>query len=153
MLRREVVGRAALLVAFVASCSLAAAAQGSVSRDTELFAAPGSRVVATLRQGATIAVGATNGRYVEATVDGWIAAPFLGGARDSFALTVNPGNPVRLRADANAQSRVVADLRAGMGLEQVERRGAWVHVRRAGWISASAVSSQTPPDTPPPDNP
>ncbi|HEX8849866.1 MAG TPA: hypothetical protein VF761_10075 [Gemmatimonadaceae bacterium] len=137
---RSLLGAVLVLLA-LAGGTRAAKAQAPLIRNTDLFAAPGSRPVATLRQGAIVATGARQGSWTEATIDGWVAAPFLAGARDSFALTIKPGNPVRLRADAAPQSTVVAELRAGMGLEQVERRGAWVHVRRKGWVAAAAIGS------------
>lgn len=115
-------------------------AQDTVGRATDLLAAPGARALARLRRGAPIAPSATNGSYVQVAVEGWVAAPFLGAARDSFTVTVNPGPPVRLLADAAPRAAVVADLRAGMGLQEVERRGAWVHVRRTGWISSSSIA-------------
>ena len=125
-----------------------AAGQGMLTRNTDLLALAGSRPLATLRKGAAVATGATQGSWTQVTIDGWVAAPFLGGARDSFALTIKPGNPVRLRADATPQSSIVGDLRAGMGLEQVERRGAWVHVRRTGWVASASIGA-APAATPP----
>jgi len=88
---------------------------------------------------------------VQSTVDGWIAAALLGGARDSFPLTVKPGGAVRLRSSASPQGTIVADLRGGMGLNEVERRGAWVHVRRTGWLPGKvlALSSQAASQPPP----
>ena len=138
--KRSLIGVVLVALALAAG-SRAGNAQGALLRNTDLLAAPGSRPVATLRQGAVVATGARQGSWTEATIDGWVAAPFLAGARDSFALTIKPGNPVRLRADAAPQSAVVADLRAGMGLEQVERRGAWVHVRRKGWVATAAIGA------------
>jgi hypothetical protein len=128
----------------IALISLAApaGAQSVASRDAELFANAGSNPVATVRKGAPVAVGQASGAYVQATIDGWVAAALLGGARDSFPLTVKPGSAVRLRSSASAQATVVADLRGGMGLSEVERQGAWVHVRRTGWLPAKALVLQ-----------
>lgn len=124
-------------------CGLAASAgaQGVATRDAQLFAGPGDRPVATVRKGATLATGDTQRGYTQASVDGWIAAALLGAARDSFPLTVKGGIGARLRATASGQSPVVADLRAGMGLNEVERQGAWVHVRRGGWVQAATIGS------------
>ncbi|NUQ20433.1 MAG: hypothetical protein HOQ09_05675, partial [Gemmatimonadaceae bacterium] len=129
-----------LAVAVAAAGPRAAAAQGTIERSTDLFAAPGQRPVASLRKGALVDTGVKEGSWIQVTVDGWVAALFLGAARDSFAVTIKPGNPVRLRADAAAKSAIVGDLRAGMGLEQVERRGAWVHVRRSGWVASANIT-------------
>jgi len=131
------------------SVAAPAAAQSVAARDAELFANVGSNPVATVRKGAPIATGQANGAYVQSTVDGWIAAALLGGARDSFPLTVKPGAAVRLRSSANAQGTIVADLRGGMGLVEVERQGAWVHVRRTGWLPAKALAPSSQATTQP----
>jgi hypothetical protein len=131
------------------SFAVPATAQTVASRDAELFANAGSNPVATVRKGAPVAIGQTNGAYVQSTVDGWIAAALLGGARDSFPLTVKPGAAVRLRSSASAQSAIVADLRGGMGLVEVERQGAWVHVRRTGWLPARALAQSSQATSPP----
>lgn len=140
------VARLAIVALAIASAlPRGAAGQGVLTRNADFLALPGSRALATLRQGAVVATGAKQGTWTQVTIDGWVAAPFLGGARDSFALTIKPGNPVRLRADATPQSAIVGDLRSGMGLEQVERRGAWVHVRRTGWVASASLGA--PPET------
>ncbi|NUO65149.1 MAG: hypothetical protein HOQ11_10415 [Gemmatimonadaceae bacterium] len=150
---RRALGIALFPLAFAGGAPRAARAQDVIVRGTDLFAAPGERPLATLRKGAVVAAGARQGNWVQATVDGWVAAPFLGGARDSFALTIKPGNPVRLRADAAPQSAVVGDLRAGMGVAQVERRGAWVHIRRTGWVAIASVGAAAPVATATPTPP
>jgi SH3-like domain-containing protein len=131
-----IIGGLALIAA-----SATAQAQGVATRDVELLATAGRNPVATIRKGAPIATGKASGAYVQSTVDGWIAAALLGGARDSFALTVKPGGAVRLRSSASAQAAVVADLRGGMGLNEVGRQGAWVHIRRTGWLPTNALSA------------
>jgi SH3-like domain-containing protein len=130
-------------VALVAVLGAPLAAQSVATRDAQLLAAPGDRPVATIRQGAALATGDTQRGYTQATVDGWIAAALLEVARDSFPLTVKGAVGARLRASANPQAPVVADLRGGMGLNEVERRGAWVHVRRAGWLPAASIGPAT----------
>ena len=117
------------------------AAQSVMLRDADLLATAGSHPVATVRKGATVAVSAARGAYVEAAVDGWIAAALLGAAHDSFPLTVKPGASVHLRATPAATSAIVADLRGGMGLNEIERQGAWVHVRRTGWMPSKFVGA------------
>ncbi len=120
-------------------------AQGTTSsvvlRDADFLAAAGGRAVATVHKGATLATSAARGGYVQATVDGWIAAALLGAAHDSFPLTVKPGASVRLRAAPSASGSIVAELRGGMGLNEVERQGAWVHVRRTGWMQSKLIGA------------
>ena len=136
---RAVASLCAVAIALLAASN--AAAQVVAARDVELLVAPGGRAVATVRKGAAVITGAARGAYVPATLDGWIAAALLGASRDSFSLTVKAGGGVRLRATANPQAPIVADLRGGMGLNEVERQGPWVHVRRSGWLMSAAVSS------------
>lgn len=140
-IRRELASLCAFAIALFTATN--AAAQVVVSRDVELLVAPGGRAVATVRKGAAITPAAARGAYVQATLDGWIAAALLGASRDSFTLTVKPGGGVRLRATANPQAPIVADLRGGMGLNEVERQGPWVHVRRSGWLKSANVASPT----------
>ena len=120
-----------------------ARAQSATVRDVELTATPGRNGVATIRKNAPVVTGQVSGSYVQSTVDGWIAAALLGGSRDSFPLTVKPGGAVRLRSVARADGTIVADLRGGMGLSEVERQGAWVHVRRTGWLPTTAIAATT----------
>lgn len=140
MIRR---GFGALSVgALVSGLVASAGAQDVATRDAQLFAGAGDRPVATVRKGAALATGDTQRGFTQASVDGWIAAALLGEARDSFPLTVKGGG-ARLRAGASPQSAVVADLRSGMGLNEIERKGAWVHVRRAGWVQAASIGPAT----------
>jgi SH3-like domain-containing protein len=126
---------------FATVLSTAAFAQGIATRDAPLFAAPGDRPIATVRRGTALTTGETQRGYSQTTVDGWLAAALLGASRDSFPLAVKPGAGVRLRAAANPQSPVVADLRAGMGLNEIERKGAWIHVRRSGWVQTASIGA------------
>ena len=125
-------------------CTIASPVRAqTASRDAELFAAPGERAVATVKSGAPLTLGETRGAYTQVTVDGWLAAPLLGPPRDSFALTVS-GNGARLRASASPHAALIAELRGGMGLQEVARQGAWVRVSRTGWIR-TRLSSSAPP--------
>lgn len=130
---------ACLVLTFVAAVVSPALAQSAAS-DAELFAAPGERAVALVKSGAPLTLGDMRGAFVQVTVDGWLAAPLLGPPRDSFALTVS-GNGARLRASASPHAAIIAELRGGMGLQEVARQGAWVQVRRTGWIRARHSSS------------
>ncbi len=141
--RRHTVPRRIAFVALSALLSGTAAAQ-ALAIDAELLAAPGQRPLATLKKGAAIRLGATEGQYVHATVEGWLAAPLLAAGSDSFPVTVRPGTGARLRAAPSAQSALVAQLRAGIGLVELRRQGAWVAVARSGWVRSSLVDTQRP---------
>ena len=132
-----------LLIVALAVPAVVASAQNAVN-DTELYATPGARALAVVKKGAAVSLGDTSGDFVQATVEGWIAAPLLGASRDSFAVSVSGSGGARLRASASPNASVVAELRGGMGLEEVARRGAWVQVRRTGWLRSSRVASAPP---------
>jgi SH3-like domain-containing protein len=127
----------------LATLATRAAAQSVTTRDAELLSAPGSHPIATVRKGAPVTTAGSRGGFVQSTVEGWIAAPLLGAARDSFPRTVKAGGDIRLRSDPDAKSGVVAQLKGGMGQFEVERSGAWVHVRRGGWISSKAIGTSS----------
>lgn len=134
---RQALTVAAWLIAITAP---AARAQ-SVTADVELFAAPGERALAVVKSGAVVTVGETRGAFVLATVDGWLAAPLLGASRDSFKVSVAGNRNARLRASASPHAAIIADLKGGIGLEELGRQGAWVHVRRSGWVSSTRVAA------------
>lgn len=131
-----------LVTAFVIAAASPARAQMATS-DADLFADPGVRALAVVKSGAPLTLGDTRGAYTQVTVDGWLAAPLLGAARDSFAITVS-GNGARLRASASPHAAVIAELRGGMGLQEIARQGAWVRVSRTGWIRTRSSSSAPP---------
>ena len=131
-----------LVLSFVAATALPARAQ-TATRDVDLFADPGERPLAIVKSGALLTLGDTRGAYTQVTLDGWLAAPLLGPSRDSFALTVS-GNGARLRASASPQAAVIAELRGGMGLQELARQGAWVRVNRTGWIRTKVSPSASP---------
>ena len=142
LLRRHAHVAAWLVLSFVVGSALPVRAQ-TAARDVDLFADPGERALAVVKSGAPLTLGDTRGAYTQVTVGGWLAAPLLGPARDSFALTVS-GNGARLRASASPHAAVIAELRGGMGLQEIARQGAWVHVNRTGWIRTKGSSSASP---------
>ena len=95
-----------------------------------------------MKAGTSVNTGATRRGFVQVSLQGYVPASALGGARDSFALTVKNAS-VELRASSQTSAASIATLRQGMGLVQVQRSGNWVLVRRAGWIPASATRAAT----------
>lgn len=116
-----------------------AAAQTTLAAPTRLLHAPEGRAVATLRTTARPTAGVTRGGHLEVTIEGWLAARFLGGPRDTFAATVK-GSGVFLRA-APTTGAIIAELNNGMGVSIVRREADWALVRRTGWIPARAVAA------------
>lgn len=115
-------------------------AQGTIARATDLLATPGARPVATLHPGATVRVGATRSGFTEVTLEGWVSGSFVSGRREQFPISIRASSEdVRLRGGPNTNSSILAEMRGGMGLTEISRRGAWVRVRRTGWVPSSAV--------------
>lgn len=114
-------------------------AQTPIVADAPLLATADGNEVATLREGATVDVVTEQGDYAQVTVEGWVAASLVGGSRESFPASVAGTGGVRLRADGTTRSEIVAEMKRGMGLNVLERRGGWVHVRRTGWVRRSAL--------------
>ena len=134
-----------VLLALVTASSLLA--QATVTATTELRAAPRGAAIATVREGAEVRVRDRRGALARITLEGYIHRDLLGGRRDSFALSVRAPSGARLRASPSGDARTVANLRDGMGLTQVSRRGEWVRVRRVAWIPAARLRMEPPPET------
>ncbi|MDE3128187.1 MAG: hypothetical protein KGL38_09270 [Gemmatimonadota bacterium] len=126
-----------LSVALVATPAGSVPAQATTG-PAVFYGAPGLNKLATVAQGTVLAPGARSGEYVQVTLRGFVARSLLGGARDSFAVSVN-ATDVRMRAAPAASAAVVAGLENGMGLRLVKRAGSWAEVERTGWVRGSAL--------------
>ena len=95
----------------------------------------GSNRLATVFEGAVLGVESRQGRWLRATLEGWIWSPSLSDTdRDGFDLIVsNPGGE-NLREAPQAEARRVARLLRGMLLDRVERLGNWTRIRRSAWV-------------------
>ncbi len=95
----------------------------------------GSNRLATVFEGAVLGVESRQGRWLRATLEGWIWSPSLSDTdRDGFDLIVsNPGGE-NLRETPQAEARRVARLLRGMLLDRVERQGNWTRIRRSAWV-------------------
>ena len=129
-----------LALPLIAASTRPTAAQSTTSRATELLNEPGGRPVATINAGIAVRTGAVRGEFTEVTIEGFVSASLLGGARESFPVSVR-GDGARLRAAANVSAPIRAEMRSGMGLIRVATRGDWVQVRRTGWASSAALSA------------
>jgi len=101
----------------------------------------GSNRLATVFEGAVLDVESRQGRWIRATLEGWVWSPSVSDTdRDGFDLIIsNPGGE-NLREAPQAEARRVARLLRGMLLDRVERQGNWTRVRRSAWVwSESAV--------------
>lgn len=113
----------------------------------------------TLVADARYRTGATQGTWIEATVEGWIwTASVTATSRDGFDLVVSSTGGEVVRAAPNGA--VVARLVEGTLLTRAGSQRGWTRVRRTGWVSRNALaaapaggSPATPaaaPSTPPP---
>ena len=106
---------------------------------------PNGTELATVLEGAELAVVSERGGWVQVELGGWIWAPSVAAtSRDGFDLRVSTSGGENLRV--RPQGRVVARLLEGSLLERVGASGNWVQVRRRGWLwRASLEISGSPP--------
>lgn len=132
-----------LVCSTLALVSLAAvpplAAQALLTAATDARNAPGGAVVASLRAGAKVTVGARKGADVLVTVEGWVDASLLGAKRDTFPASIGGKSPVRVRATPSLQGAILAELKPGTGVKTLAKQGTWTRVRRSAWIPSSAL--------------
>ena len=111
---------------------------------TTLHKTPAGVTLARVEAAGPMAVGRTEGDWLQVTLDGWMSAGSLRAqARDGFDLAVIARAGESLRAAPDGP--VTAHVRYGALVDEVERRGAWVHVRRVGWVARSAVAAAREP--------
>jgi hypothetical protein len=108
-----------------------------------LRAGPGATVLATMAAGAVLRVGAPQGGWREATLEGWIAAASVRGAAASTGLVVIVPGGEDIRGTPGGAA--VARATSGVFLERTGESGPWFHVRRTGWVRARAVRLDAPP--------
>ncbi|MEO6056829.1 MAG: hypothetical protein ABIQ49_08315 [Gemmatimonadales bacterium] len=119
-----------------------AAAQetAEIATPADLHKEPEGAPLVTLPAGAPVETGRAEGRWNEATVEGWIYGPSTERTRrDGFDLVVTPGDGENLRSEPNGP--VVGRAREGTLLERVSQKGRWVQVRRNGWIPRKAIAA------------
>jgi hypothetical protein len=126
----------ALLVPIVAS------AQTTVKMNTQLRATPDGVLLATVREGATVARGKASGEWTRVTLEGYVYKTGIGGERDTFRISA-ASDGVLLRASASPKGTKLASMKEGMGLVRVGRRGDWLEVRRTAWVKTSALGKQS----------
>jgi hypothetical protein len=150
-LRVTVLNSAAAAVALLTGQAASAGAQVPrvVGVETDLLKAPAGTQLLHLLKGTAVTVGPANGAWLPATIDGWVIETALrDDKRDGFDVSVSltAGTTVRARA-AGAP---LASARLGALFQRVEVKGGWAHVRRTGWIPATAVVASSAPTVPAP---
>ncbi len=134
-----------VLLALLTASSLFA--QATVTAPTELRAAPSGAPIATVRAGTEVRVRDRRGALSRITLEGYIHRDLIGGRRDSFPMSVRAPSGARLRESPALDAPTLANLRDGMGLTQVSRRGEWVRVRRVAWIPTTRLRTEPAPET------
>ena len=129
---------AALLLGVHPAPALAQQA-ATVQRDNEAFLAePGGAPLGRVAQGAQFPSGGARSGFTALTLDGWVWGESLGAdVRDGHTLRVTKAGQENLRTVPNGT--VVGRLVSGALLDEVERRGGWVHVRRSGWVATAGL--------------
>ena len=137
--------RSFLILFLVARVAAPVSAQSRVTRDAGVHATPDGKVIATVPAGTTWQTNGVRGGFTRVTLEGWIDATRLGAARDSFPATVGGSGTLRLRAEPSLNARILGILEAGAGIRVLERRSAWVRIRRDGWILTSMIATAESP--------
>lgn len=121
-----------LLASILPATALAQTAEVAVEQ--EVFRqAPNGRRLGVVNQGTRLAIGQQQGRWVEATIEGWIWTPsIVVTQRDGHDRIVNVPGGENLRDEPGG--RISARLLRGFLLDRIEERGQWTRVRRTAWI-------------------
>ena len=123
----------------LSAAALPLAAQQSLSTDVEGRSAPGGAGVATLKAGTKVTVIGAKGAESHVTVEAWVDASRLGGARDTFPASVGGKLGLRLRAAHSMKGAILGELHAGAGVSTFGKQGSWMHVKRTLWVPTSAL--------------
>ena len=125
------------LLIFLAAAPLAA--QTALVSDATVRTAANGSVVAVLKQGTVVTVGAARGADVYITFTGWIDGSKLGNARDSFPAHLTGDIAMRLRSAPSMKGLILGEVRPGTGVFTAGRQVSWVSVRRGGWVDAKVL--------------
>jgi hypothetical protein len=106
--------------------------------DTTVLAEPGGVRLGLLAAGTTLRATGSRDGSTQIMLDGWIwAASLRPDRRGGHTLAVDKAPSERFRASANGP--ILGVLVSGALLDEVERDGGWVHVRRSAWVASRAL--------------
>lgn len=142
-----------MVVVLLCSPTLAGAQTARVRSEENFRRVPNGQILARLQAGTPLTVVGRGDAWLEVELEGWVWTSSLQAAgREGFDLVVWQGGGENLRAAPSGE--ILGRLQEGMLLEELERRPAWIQVRRRGWIwEESVVVTAAPPpgrDLPPP---
>jgi hypothetical protein len=120
-------------------CAAPLAAQTALVADVSVRSAPGGSVIALLKEGTAVTVGATRNGAVYITFTGWMDGSRLGGERDSFPAHLTGKIAMRLRSAPSMRGVIMGEVRPLAGVIPVGKQTSWVNIRRGGWIDAKAL--------------
>lgn len=143
--------RAALLAVLLGATATPVAAQtGQVRNDDEpLLAEPAGVRIARLARNERFATGTVRASHTAVTLEGWIYRESVApDTREGHDLRVTRTPEENLRAAPNG--RIVARVVQGALMDEIERRGNWILVRRGGWVATRALGGFTAAAAPPP---
>jgi len=103
-------------------------------------------VLARVTEGTELQGGRTDGDWIEVTLDGWVWSGSLQRQlQDGHDLRVSPSAGENLRIEPNGS--IIARLSQGTFLDELDRQGNWVHVRRVGWMWSRSLEQSNAPST------
>lgn len=112
----------------------------TIQRDNAAFVSePGGVRLGRLAAGARMQASGSRSGNTQVTLDGWIWSESVRPEpRDGHTLAVRKAGEENVRDEPNGT--IVARLVSGALLDEVERRGGWVRVRRTGWIPSDVLA-------------
>ena len=125
----------------------AAAQSATVSAEEEnLRQTPMGKRLATVRGGTDLQVVGSQGRWRQVVLEGWIWTPSVTASdRPGWDLVVVSDGGENLRDRPDADARIAARLLEGFLLNEIERRGDWIRVRRTAWMWRPSLSVEGEP--------
>jgi hypothetical protein len=94
--------------------------------------------LARVPEGTELLGGRTDGDWIEMTLEGWVwSASVQSQPRDGHDLRVTASGGENLRTEPNGA--IIARLSRGTLLDEMDRQGNWVHVRRIGWMWSQSL--------------
>lgn len=124
------------------------AAQSALVADASVRSSAGGSVIAVLKKGTIVTLGAARGGAVFVTFAGWVDGTRLGAARDSFPAQLTGPLAMRLRSAPSMKGTILGEIRPGAGLFTTSRQGSWASIRRGGWVEAAALPGDAAKNAP-----
>jgi hypothetical protein len=131
--------RSLLIFLIAAPYAAPLVAQTALVSDATVRATSAGGVVAMLKQGTTVTVGAVRGAEVYVTFGGWLDGAKLGAAKDSFSTRLTGDIAMRLRSAPSMKGVILGEVRPGTGLFKGEKQVSWVKVHRGGWVESKTL--------------